>query len=232
MWHSMSFSPAKRVVFRLRIVLPNTIFAQLGCVCFHCFHVFPYLFHVFIMFSDRPTSWSSPCYDFFFSERSPALQLDGWPWKGWRCVGSHIFIMFSHFSVLKKHPDVVEFSVFTTVFLSERSPCCMLDGWPWKGWRVELGSQRDVWEAQCLGVSNQGKVWMLTSKTSMNISNEPHGGSRWVLAGWFLGCIIHVAVITYCDLRFVAWNRKYMWSHNSAWFCRFCRNGQAFRFAF
>ena len=50
MWHSMSFSAAKRVVFRLRIVLPNTIFAQLGCVCFHCFHVFPYFscfHHVF-----------------------------------------------------------------------------------------------------------------------------------------------------------------------------------------
>ena len=40
----------------------------------------------------------------------------------------------------------------------------------------------------------------------------------------------HVGVITYCDLIFVAWNRKNMWNHNSAWFCRLCCNRQAFRF--
>ena len=38
-------------------------------VCFHCFHVLPYIFNV-SHFSYRSTSWSSPCFDVFFRKES------------------------------------------------------------------------------------------------------------------------------------------------------------------
>ena len=68
MWHSMSFSPAKKgacvCLFSVDNRAAKHCHSTVGCLYFHCFHVF----HVFIMFShfsDRSTSWSSPCFDVF-----------------------------------------------------------------------------------------------------------------------------------------------------------------------
>ena len=86
------FHQQKRVVFRLRIVLPNTIIARLGTF-FHCSHCFACFSH----FSDRPTSWSSPCFDVFLTPKGVQQQLDGWPWNGEGVLGAKGCVGTKHF---------------------------------------------------------------------------------------------------------------------------------------
>ena len=82
MWHPMSVSPAKRVVFRLRIVLPNTIIVRLAV----CVSIVPIVLHVLHIFQIGQRRGVLRVYD-AVSQRSPAAA--GWmALELWRCIGS------------------------------------------------------------------------------------------------------------------------------------------------